>query len=199
MVLLPALILSGSRGSLVSAGLAVVVLLAIPAGQKVVIAWIWGASFALTSLLLVRPSSLDFLPAFFSRVRQNSDFTSGRLDIYRQLIVQWQDSPVLGTGYRSAEVQLAHNVSAAGHNTYLSLLVELGVVGFAVFAGLLVVTFLAAKRDELLIGAVVAVLAIELTESTLFGFGGPTALFSWLILFGYAATGARPDGNGRTA
>jgi O-antigen ligase len=121
---------------------------------------------------------------------QPYDASSGRLDIYRAVLEQWTRVPVLGVGYRASSVaQVAQGVEA--HNIYLTVLVELGVVGAVVFVGLLVGLWRCAARGAALICAAGTVLASEFFESTLFGLGGPTSILFWLVLFAWAASGAR--------
>jgi O-antigen ligase len=77
------------------------------------------------------------------------------------------------------------------HNVYLSVLVELGAVGFLVFGCLLLSILVAGRWSHPLLAAAACALVLELTESAMFGFGGPSALLTWLVLLGFASTGAR--------
>lgn len=189
--LIPAigLILSDSRGSLIAAaaGLGVTALTA-PAVRARLSEVVLSAGGLIVLVLSVRPAALGVVENFADRVEAGGDVTSGRSEIYAVLISQWRESPWFGTGYRSAEVDLGSKVATA-HNVYLTILVELGVVGLIVFLWFVLRLLLAGSRQSPLFGAAVAVLVVELTESSLFGFGGPTALTAWLIMIGYASTG----------
>ena len=116
------------------------------------------------------------------------DVTSGRLEIYHSYLLWWLERPWLGIGYRTPRFN-ANGVLFEAHNVYLSVLVELGVVGAVVFAALLVGLFRSAARRNALIAAAATALAVEVTESSIFGLAGPAALTSWLVLFAWAATG----------
>jgi O-antigen ligase len=185
---------TGSRGALVGALAGVVVALLLSKYRRFAL---WGIGVAislLVALMLVVPEKFFGRGGYLDRSDQGSDFTSGRWDIWVALVRVWQDHPVLGIGYRTVEL-LPSSDGFTAHNIYLSILVELGVVGLliflAVFAILLVVGLRGAGRiDRALAGAVVAVLVGELTESSVFGFGGPTAILSWSIIVGFAAFGA---------
>ena len=126
--------------------------------------------------------------------RQGADVSSGRLELYRAMLDRWPDHPVFGSGYRTGvlQVQLSPTVTLPlqAHNVYLSVLVELGAVGFLVFGCLLLSILLSGRWSHPLLAAAVCALVLELTESSMFGFGGPTALLTWLVLLGFASTGS---------
>jgi O-antigen ligase len=131
----------------------------------------------------------------FSGRQEGGDITSGRLDIYRQMLERWPDHPIFGSGYRTgvlqAQISPTVTVPLQAHNAYLSILVELGAVGLLVLGCLLVSILLAGRWRHPLAAALVCALVLELTESAMFGFGGPTALLTWMVLLGYASTGWR--------
>lgn len=116
------------------------------------------------------------------------DLTSGRLEIYRAYFARWTEQPWLGGGYRTTQVQVFGQLFEA-HNIYISVLVEMGVVGELAFIVLLVCMFRSASRHTALIAAAVTVLVADFTASTLFGFGNATAIMGWVVLFAWAATG----------
>jgi O-antigen ligase len=127
------------------------------------------------------------------------DFTGGRIPIWRAALARWAEKPWLGTGYRTTPTLQGMDGFEA-HNVYLSVLVEMGVLGAAVFAALLFMILRAAPRmgpERLLLALAVAILAGQLTSSSLFGWGGQTALLEWLMLFALAASG-RTQGAGRS-
>ena len=117
--------------------------------------------------------------------RIGDDPTSGRLDLWVRVLHLWADHPAFGIGYRTLELTPG-TVGFAAHNVFLEILVESGLLGLAFLLMMLVGLMWWGGRSPLL-GVVVTVLAIELTESTLFGWGGPTALTFWLVLMAHGA------------
>ena len=63
-------------------------------------------------------------------------------------------------------------------------------VGLLVFGCLLLSILLAGRWSHALLAAAACALVLELTESAMFGFGGPSALLTWMVLLGFASTGA---------
>ncbi|GFK17741.1 hypothetical protein KbCgl_03130 [Corynebacterium glutamicum] len=79
-----------------------------------------------------------------------------------------------------------------GHNVYLVALADVGILGFGAIIFLIAFIIKAAKgsgENKFLFGVFLTVGVIELTESSIFGFGGPTALTVWLIALMLAASG----------
>ena len=117
------------------------------------------------------------------------------MDIYpAECFDRFPEHPVFGSGYRTGvlDVQVSStlNLPLQAHNVYLSVLVELGAVGFLVFGCLLLSILLSGHWGHPLLAAAVCALVLELTESAMFGFGGPSALLTWMVLLGFASTGA---------
>jgi O-antigen ligase len=189
--------LSGSRGALAAAVLGSLVTLGLSAYRRAVVVVMGVLIVAVGVILLARPGILIGNGGFFDRSFQGSDFTSGRLGIWGRMFSLWAGHPVFGIGYRTIEELPASNDLGA-HNIYLSVLVELGIIGFVVLVALLARILSVGLRsrmpeNRMLLGGAVTVIVIELTEASLFGFGGPTALLSWLILLAFAAAGNRED------
>lgn len=190
IVLIVSLLLSGSRGSLLGLGAGLALWVISRAGLKYLVPAI---PFVVLGGLLVwwaSPAILSQAEAAFSRGLQGSDLSSGRFAIYEYLLGVWRASPWFGIGYRSTE-QLGILDGVEAHNIYLSTLVETGLVGFVPFL-VLIICILAAGRangQPTLFVPVFAILVVEMTESSLFGFGGPTALAFWLLFALHAANG----------
>lgn len=190
IILVLNLILSGSRGSILALIIGLFSLLFYKEFRQrlykqLIIIIPTGLLFGVYLLI----TNLDTVLGSFGRDAQNSDITSGRLDIYNILIQHWLESPVFGVGYRNAET-LEGVIGISPHNIYLSVLTEMGLIGLIVFLMLLITILFAVKiqgKDKILVGTVVTILAIELTESSIFGFGGPTALISWVLILIYAS------------
>jgi O-antigen ligase len=185
-----ALLLSGSRGALFALAVGVISLVRFRGNRRMLLFAFVGVvlcAIALTVMSYALPS----LGGAFNRALQGSDITSGRLQIYEELLGRWRHMPWFGTGYRTSELLTGPN-RLTGHNTYVSVLTETGIVGAAVFAVLLVLILRAGRPlrvHRTLLGAVVTILVIEITESFLFGWGSPIPLFEWLSLLAFAALG----------
>ena len=184
-----ALGLSGARGALLALGLGAVSLVLVRASRRIIAAFAAVVIALGAAALIAVPKLGPSWAGAFSRTLQGSDVTSGRLKIYGEVLARWSHMPWFGTGYRTTEVLTG---GRASHNIYLSVLAETGVFGAAVFAILLLLILRGGPRSggqRWLLGAVVTILAIELTESTLFGWGGPNAMVAWLTLLAFAASG----------
>jgi O-antigen ligase len=70
----------------------------------------------------------------------------GRVSIWREGLSRFADHPVLGLGGGSFQVANPRFRSVA-HNTVLSVLSELGIIGVLIFAGVMVITGLRALRQ----------------------------------------------------
>jgi len=151
-ILLVALLLTGSRGGLL--GLAV----ALVAG--IVVAGAGRVRFGLVAVTLVIGGSVVVYYAAFAPAEQadrvaaiSDDGGSGRTDLWRVASEVASDRPLTGVGagnFREAEaryaareidiarIDLVLDESKVVHNTYLSILSELGAVGLALFLFLVV-------------------------------------------------------------
>jgi O-antigen ligase len=131
------------------------------------------------------------IPDSLGRVAETAtDITSGRLDIYRILGRAWLEQPWGGWGYGTTQ-HLGSTQGLSAHNIFLLVLVELGVVGLGLFLwclGSIARTGRIHAAPGLAVAGVTVVL-MELTESSILGFGGPNSLLAWVILFGWAAEG----------
>ena len=191
-VLLAGMLMSGSRGSLLAIGAALLVLVLSRAGRKVIIPMGVLAGIAAVFALLVNPWVFDGVDRFFIRDSASTDVTSGRLEIYEGMLRLFSQSPFTGTGYRSVEALSPDASGLAGHNIYLTILTETGLFGALFFVGLVFVVLDASKAGKIsrpLLVVVVTIATVELTESSIYGWGGPTALSAWLLILGFAASG----------
>ncbi|MDP9904646.1 O-antigen ligase family protein [Arthrobacter bambusae] len=191
-VLAVGLLMSGSRGALVALGIGIVVLMLSRSGRKVVIPLVSLVGVGLIFAALIYPQIFDALDKFFLRDSASPDVTSGRLDIYAGMLRLFQLTPFTGTGFRTVEVLSPASSGLAGHNIYLTVLTETGLFGAFLFVGLvfaIVVASRAGKTGRPLLLVVVTVAAAELTESSIYGWGGPTAISAWLLILAFAANG----------
>ncbi len=112
-------------------------------------------------------------------------WSSGRLELYKDAVDAWLDVPVLGTGFRSTPSVIG---GMETHNLFLQALLETGILGAAAFCGMLAAVYLKIRSGSanlILLAAVVTIAILELSESSMFGWGGPTALFFWITVFGF--------------
>lgn len=118
---------------------------------------------------------------------ENTDVTSGRINIWLNLLEEWKESPFFGRGYRSSAALGAH---WEAHNVYVAYLVETGLFGLAAFLLFLGRIFWL-SRFNYLFGPVLTILVIGFSESVLIGLGGFGAFVEWGIIFAYYAQGRR--------
>lgn len=184
---------TGSRGALVAAIVGALVALAFTSRRRAVLALLTVVILGASVTIAIHPQFVFGTGGFFDRGDQGSDFTSGRMAIWLHLLAVWAGHPLVGIGYRTVE-NLPGSQDLNAHNIFLSVLVEFGLLGMVVWLGLLAGLFALAirgssRQDRMLLGAGVTALVIELTEASLFGLAGPTAILSWLVLLGMAAVG----------
>ncbi|WP_172768104.1 O-antigen ligase family protein [Corynebacterium glutamicum] len=183
-----ALLLSGSRGSILAASIGIVLVLSLAKGRAL-LAFL---PVVLPSTILFFTSGADFILEGLQSIleRSNSgDLSSGRLDLYGDTFGLFLSAPILGVGYRASELVMG---GVTGHNVYLVALADVGILGFGAIIFLIAFIIKAAKgsgENKFLFGVFLTVGVIELTESSIFGFGGPTALTVWLIALMLAASG----------
>ncbi|MET4583955.1 O-antigen ligase [Conyzicola nivalis] len=178
-VLLLSLLLSGSRGSMVAVGVGVLLFLTT---QRY-----WRTLLSVSIGLVVGAAGLFILvPGVLNRVSEG-DLTSGRVGLYATVLNHWLEHPVAGIGFRTTQT-IDGTSGLEAHNIFLSVLLETGALGLIGFLFLLGSIFYVGRANPLA-GAAVTVVVMELTESSLFGWGAPTALFSWIVLLAYAKLG----------
>lgn len=199
VALAAAMLMSGSRGALLALGIAALVLILTRTGRKVILPLGGLASVGAMIALLINPHAFDPLKKFFFRDGGSNDITSGRLNIYQWMLRMFQRSPWTGTGYRSVEALSPWGMP--GHDIYLTVLTEMGLLGAFLFACLMIAVLVASrnrKASRPLLVVAVTVAAAELTESAMYGWGGPTALTEWLIVLAFAASGRFLSGGAPT-
>lgn len=73
----------------------------------------------------------------------SSGTLNSRTDIWRNAYDEWKTSPVYGHGLDSFKRILnKHNVSYIGHNSYITLSVEQGLVGVLLYLSMIVIAFI---------------------------------------------------------
>lgn len=143
LVFLVALVLSYSRGSLVNVAVASLGLLALERkgfGRAALVLIVSGAS-CLGAVYISFPS---FAQSYIHRLSLSIQYAwsspngvlSGRIDSWKQLLTFLASEPwhaFLGVGYKTLAYSQITGSSIIADNTYLSILVETGVLGFAAF------------------------------------------------------------------
>lgn len=141
---------------------------------------------ALTGSLLVLQShipqsSIDRLATTSSSIAAAD--LGGRMALWRAGITAFSQHPLLGVG--SGAFRTVNEFGGAVHNTFLSVLAELGIIGFALFVIILVIVVYQAlhqpKRYSRLWLAVLAVWAIGVSAQT-WEFTKQTWLFLGLVV-----------------
>ncbi|BCJ57429.1 O-antigen ligase family protein [Micromonospora endophytica] len=126
-----------------------------------------------------------------------TDLSNGRTEMWQATIdLWWQERPTLGFGYASRNhlIELAgyDGAFAAGislvHNSYLQLLLELGLTAVVPLVALLLAVGRGALRVPVrgansgLVWLVVSGVIVQLTESAIFGTGQPYPYVFWLAV-----------------
>jgi len=70
----------------------------------------------------------------------------GRVNLWLQSILYFYDNPIIGIG--SGAISSPFVVGVLAHNTFLSVLTELGLIGFILFMSMLVVTLKQAIKQN---------------------------------------------------
>lgn len=164
IVVLVAILLSGSRTAFVALAVAPLVYLLIspPAARKPALVRV-GAVYLAALAVVGGAYALDggqaaavHARAMTIRDYRNEDTWAGRIDTWRGGIAMFRAAPVLGVGAGNFPIvgpsvsAMPRRASAAGpgpvaHNVFVGLAAELGVIGLAAFAWLLVAAFARAR------------------------------------------------------
>jgi O-antigen ligase len=108
----------------------------------------------LASAIFVLLPYVETLKSFQRLGTTGAELTSGdlnnRTNNWREGLASFEQHPLLGVGgnmYRSVNSLTKNNEGKVSHNSYLSVLVELGLIGFIIFMTILVITFIQAWRQ----------------------------------------------------
>ncbi len=128
--------LTGSRGAMV-ASLPAIFFIASTLGSLPLWARLFSIMTAIggtyVGYLLVPQSSLDRLGTAYSELSGGGNLT-GRTDIWHDAYLRFLDNPILGVGSDAFATVSEHRLVA--HNSFLSVLVETGIVGLILFVTL---------------------------------------------------------------
>lgn len=157
-ILLVALFLTQSRGGLIGLGAAAVASLFLSGKlrPKAVAAVLSVGAVSVVYYTLVAP------PAMLARVMGfSSGGGTGRLDLWHIAVEMYKNHPLLGvgvgnfqvlepryasSGFNLTRVDLVLDHPRVVHNTYLHVLVELGIVGLVIFSLIVLATLISAMR-----------------------------------------------------
>jgi O-antigen ligase len=146
LVILASLFMTGSRGGLIGLGTMAIaaIILAGPLRQQVVFGVLMTTGVAVAYYTLFAP------PAVLWRLTNfTAEGGSGRTDLWSVAMAMFRDHPLLGVGAGNfqvlepsyalssinlSDVQFIVDAPRWVHNTYLHVLVELGIVGFICFS-----------------------------------------------------------------
>jgi O-antigen ligase len=101
-----------------------------------------GAMFWLAPL--IPRTTLERLATTFSSLETGD--LGGRVEIWRQSIAYWFQNPIIGIGSGALDSPFVLNTVA--HNTFLSVLTEVGIIGLIIFFCILLVTLYSALRQR---------------------------------------------------
>ena len=108
----------------------------------------------LTAIVFIFLPYIQTLESFQRLGTTGTELTSGdlnnRTNNWREGLASFEEHPLLGVGanmYRSVNSLQKDNLGKVSHNSYLSVLVELGLIGFILFAIILVIAFVQAWRQ----------------------------------------------------
>ena len=144
------------------------------------------AVLAVYGVTLVPKTAMDRLGGTTSVVSEGD--WNGRLPIWHEALRIISEHPVIGTGVQTFTLA-AYETTSAPHNFVLGILAELGLVGFALYSGILICAFLYTLQQPRNAAVLwLAVLAVWVLNALTHNF--EDRKITWL-LFGLIAVGAR--------
>ncbi|WP_298043380.1 O-antigen ligase [uncultured Citricoccus sp.] len=193
-LLIPAsqVVLSQSRTAMIAVTVAVVVVVVKGSLARLVAA----LAISLVGFLFIQASGVDLLGDSMDRFTANEggDVLNARGDVWGEVFERLAVNP-LGVGWAASQIAL-EALHAAGlgvgifsvHNSYLQMLYELGWAGLlpvVLVSGLLLVVIIKAPAKDFAAGltaTIVAGVAIQFTESAIFGVGQPYPYLFWFAV-----------------
>ncbi len=176
---------TGSRGALIAVIIAVcaTVLVGIkPTLQNLIAMAVVLGVTALAVWYLVLPLIQSDVMGRFSLHAILSDGGSGRASIWKSGLVQYENSGLLrilfGFGYGGIVAEGIYDNTATMHNQFIQILVNYGIVGFAIYMTLLArCFFLIVKNNRKYAGGFIGMMALSMTLSL-----PPTYKPFWVLL-----------------
>ena len=152
-----AIVTTGSRGGMLSFLFGMGIFLYLLHGQEMI--RIQGIIAIIVTVLIIGSISFALAPSQPKDILKNrfdtnsteggglDEYTAGRTLFWRKGILLFFESPIYGHGQRSFQPLVRkYGVNAVAHNTYLTYLVEHGIIGFALFLMILVKIFKLATK-----------------------------------------------------
>ena len=145
-------------------------------------------------------ASLDYLLvevlAVNSATRGLDTGFTGRGMIWAEYLTRFAERPLLGHGFDMSRYVAENFLTDAGgrdisstHNSYLTMLFDTGLVGFAIYITLLALMILGALRSGALMPFIMVFLLSGITESRPLNVGNPSGLL-FVLLIPYCAASA---------
>lgn len=138
--------LTGSRGAMIASFPAMLFIMStlgsLPLWARLISILI-GIGGAYTGYLLIPQASIDRLGTAYSELSGGGNLT-GRTEIWHDAYLRFLDNPILGVGSDAFATVSEHRLVA--HNSFLSVLVETGIVGLLLFITLLTIALISAFK-----------------------------------------------------
>ena len=134
-----AVILTGSRGGAIAASIAFCGLLPLfcKRRSRTLILVVLIVTVIVLTLLIVPGETLERISSITAEL--NTGDLNGRTALWRGGIRAFTDSPIVGSGANTFCLVVSSGSGDVAHNTFLSILVEEGIIGLVIFLAILVV------------------------------------------------------------
>lgn len=204
MAPLYAIALSGSRTSMLAVLIALAVMfLHSTLNVRSIVPALYGVAGAVV-LYVASGLQVDGIQSL-NRISDRSVGLNTRSDAWASAINFWQERPLQGFGYQAGETVFADRQGLTGfyfertsvHNSFLQALLEVGLIGLLILTYLTTQVVMAVFRSPGsgfnygLLGVTITGLAIQITESAVFGTGQVFPWVFWLAVV--ALVLGRPD------
>lgn len=154
------ILLTASRGSLIAAVPAIFFIIMStsrfrPVQRSLILLTLGVSIFAIQPMIPM--SNIQRLSSIPDSVTKSD--LGGRVRLWRISVATFSEHPLLGVG--SGSMNTSRQLGSQVHNTYLSVLTELGLIGFSFFIFMLViVVYHAAKQPKILSGLWISVFTV---------------------------------------
>lgn len=154
LLLVVALLMTASRGAVLACVCAVFVCMLLQKNFKKKFKYILIIAIAVIALIFInRNSNVNFIGNLFERFQEGGG--SNRVDIWEHSISAFVEKPILGSGLGASPnvIRRYYGVSIGSHNTFITFLLEGGIVLFALFV-LLIFNVYKKLRGSLFYGVI---------------------------------------------
>jgi len=144
IISLVALILTGKRGPLFATIISLVLIqFTISKNLRKLFGYMLGSAIIFVVLFFLL-SNFEFAQSMFDRIFDNENFFTYRLEIYGQLLNDIVKKPIFGYGTGSTN----NDIGILGHNIYLNILRENGIVGFLILIQIIIIIFFKINKNK---------------------------------------------------